>query len=179
MNSEGASDSRARGIAIERRTQDRQHSGLAQPLAQPYLLLLDSQWDAGCRNGAELWRRLKTDGFGGSPRVVSKWTTRRRRAECVTEGQLRKVPSTRTIVWMMTMARDHLTKADSVTVAAIEAGAPLLTEARRLVERLRRREYKSLLLRKTILSCMITLSIFGFCRVIYRNTDTPQTICFL
>jgi hypothetical protein len=109
-------------------TQDRQHSGLAQPLAQPYLLLLDSQWDAGCRNGAELWRRLKTDGSGGSPRVVSEWTTRRRRAECVTEGHLRKVPSARTIVWMMTMARDHLTKADSVTVAAIEAGAPLLTE---------------------------------------------------
>ena len=36
---------------------------------------------------------------------------------------------------MMTMARDHLTKADSVIVAAIEAGAPMLTEARRLVER--------------------------------------------
>jgi len=53
----------------------------------------------------------------------------------VTEGQLRKIPSTRTIVWMLTMARDHLTKADSVSVAAIEAGAPLLTEARRLVER--------------------------------------------
>lgn len=35
----------------------------------------------------------------------------------------------------MTMARDHLTKADSVIVAAIEAGAPMLTEARRLVER--------------------------------------------
>ena len=53
----------------------------------------------------------------------------------MTEGQLRKVPSARTIVWMMTMARDHLTKADSVIVAAIEAGAPMLTEARRLVER--------------------------------------------
>jgi transposase len=53
----------------------------------------------------------------------------------VTEGQLRKVPSARTIVWMMTMARDHLTKADSVIVAAIEAGAPMLTEAWRPVER--------------------------------------------
>ena len=102
---------------------------------EPYLLLLDSHWTAGCSNGAELWRRLKADGFGGSPRVVSEWATRRRRTECVTEGQLRKVPSARTIVWMMTMARDHLTKADSVIVAAIEAGAPMLTEARRLVER--------------------------------------------
>ena len=71
---------------------------------EPYLLLLDSHWTAGCSNGAELWRRLKADGFGGSPRVVSEWATRRRRTECVTEGQLRKVPSARTIVWMMTMA---------------------------------------------------------------------------
>jgi transposase len=55
---------------------------------EPYLLLLDSHWTAGCSNGAELWRRLKADGFGGSPRVVSEWATRRRRTECVTEGQL-------------------------------------------------------------------------------------------
>ena len=83
---------------------------------EPYLLLLDSHWTAGCSNGAELWRRLKADGFGGSPRVVSEWATRRRRTECVNDRQLRKVPSARTIVWMMTMARDHLTKADSVTL---------------------------------------------------------------
>jgi len=35
----------------------------------------------------------------------------------------------------MTMARDHLSKADSVTVAALEAGVPALVEARQLVER--------------------------------------------
>jgi transposase len=35
----------------------------------------------------------------------------------------------------MTMARQHLTRADSVIVAAIEAGVPSLAEARRLVDR--------------------------------------------
>jgi transposase len=35
----------------------------------------------------------------------------------------------------MTIARDQLSKAESITVAAIEAGAPALTEARKLVER--------------------------------------------
>jgi len=35
----------------------------------------------------------------------------------------------------MTMARDHLSKADSVTVAAIEAGVLALVEARELVAR--------------------------------------------
>jgi transposase len=35
----------------------------------------------------------------------------------------------------MGMARDHLTKADTVTVAAIEARAPSLADARSLVDR--------------------------------------------
>jgi transposase len=35
----------------------------------------------------------------------------------------------------MTMARDHLSKADTITVAALEAGVPALTEARKLVDR--------------------------------------------
>jgi transposase len=99
-----------------------------------HLPFLIAQWDAGCRNGAELWRRLKATGFRGSLRVVSEWTTRRRRAEKAGDQQLRKVPSARTIARMMTIARDQLSKADSVTVAAIEAGAPALAEAQRLVE---------------------------------------------
>jgi hypothetical protein len=35
----------------------------------------------------------------------------------------------------MTIARDQLSKAESVRIAAIEAAAPALVEARRLVER--------------------------------------------
>ena len=46
-----------------------------------YLPSLEAQWVNGCRNGAELWRRLKGQGFRGSSRVVSEWATRRRRAE--------------------------------------------------------------------------------------------------
>lgn len=46
-----------------------------------HLPLLDELWASGCRNAAELWRRLKVQGFRGSPRVVSEWATRRRRAE--------------------------------------------------------------------------------------------------
>jgi transposase len=36
----------------------------------------------------------------------------------------------------MTTARDHLSKSDTVTIAAIEAGVPMLVEARSLVDRL-------------------------------------------
>jgi transposase len=100
-----------------------------------HLPFLDAQWADGCQNGAELWRRLKRQGFRGSLRVVSEWATRRRRADKISLHQLQKVPSARTIARLMTMARDHLSKADTVTVAALEAGVPALVEARKLVER--------------------------------------------
>ena len=48
------------------------------------LPLLDAQWTAGCRNAAELSRRLRTMGFRGSARVVAEWATRRRRATRLT-----------------------------------------------------------------------------------------------
>jgi transposase len=98
------------------------------------LLLLDELWAAGCRNGTELWRRLRNCGFQGSLRVVGEWATRRRRAEKV-DGQLHKVPSARTIARLMTTARDHLTKAETVMIAAIEAGVPTLVAARDLIDR--------------------------------------------
>jgi transposase len=43
-----------------------------------HLPFLETQWTGGCRNGAELWRRLKGQGFQGSLRVVTEWATRRR-----------------------------------------------------------------------------------------------------
>ena len=100
-----------------------------------YLPWLDAQWADGHRKGAELWRRVKARGYLGSARVVSEWATRRRRAEKASNQNLQKVPSARTIARLMTMARDHLSKADSVTVAAIESGVLALVEARALVER--------------------------------------------
>ena len=100
-----------------------------------HLPLLDAQWAGGCRNGAKLWRRLKLDGFRGSLRVVSEWATRRRRSEKASDQQLQKVPSARTIARLMTSARDHMSKADTVTIAAIEAGVPTLVAARTLTDR--------------------------------------------
>ncbi len=43
--------------------------------------------------------------------------------------------SARTIARLMTIARDHLSKADTVTIAAIEAGVPTLVDARKLIDR--------------------------------------------
>jgi transposase len=96
---------------------------------------LEAEWSNGCRNGAELWRRLKARGFQGSLRVVGEWTTRRRNADRAADHILQRVPSARTIARMMIIAHDQLSKAESVTIAAIEAAAPALVEARKLVER--------------------------------------------
>jgi transposase len=98
-----------------------------------HLPWLDDQWASGCRNGAELWRRLTARGFRGSLRVISEWATRRRRAERADAQNLQRIPSARTIARLMTIGRDLLTKAETITVATIEAGVPTLVEAREII----------------------------------------------
>ncbi|MGH7603415.1 MAG: ISL3 family transposase [Gemmatimonadaceae bacterium] len=100
-----------------------------------HLPFLDAQWTGGYRNGAELWRRLKGQGFQGSLRVVTEWATRRRRAETLSDRQLRRIPSARAIAKLMTTKRNHLTSGETVTVAAIENGVPGLADACELVGR--------------------------------------------
>ena len=100
-----------------------------------YLPQLDAAWTAGCRNGAELWRRLRASGFTGSLRVVGEWATRRQRSERAPEGASGKVPSARILSRLMTTGRDNLTKAEALTVATIEAEVPTLDEARTLLSR--------------------------------------------
>ncbi|WP_024277774.1 ISL3 family transposase [Xanthobacter sp. 126] len=102
---------------------------------EPFLPVLDEAWTGGCRNGAELWRHLQLRGFGGSLRVVTEWATRRRRAEQVSHQGMQKIPSARMIAHLMTTGRDHLGRAATVTVAAIEAGVPDLDAARKLIMR--------------------------------------------
>jgi transposase len=105
---------------------------LRQSSLTPWLTLLERHWQDGCRNGAELWRRLRMDGFQGSLRVVGEWATRQRRAEAATPTGTGKCPPTRKIARMMTTDRHHLTKADSVLVAQLEHALPELAQARRL-----------------------------------------------
>ena len=109
-----------------------------------HLPWLDEQWASGCRNGAELWRRLEARGFRGSLRVISEWATRRRRAERADARNLQRIPSARTIARLMTVGRDLLTKAETITVAAIEAGVPTLVEAREIIA-----EFHLMIRRKT------------------------------
>jgi transposase len=99
-----------------------------------HLPWLDAQWAAGKHNSAALWRELRGLGFRGSRRVVTEWATRRRRADEANLERLKRTPSARTVARLMTTARDDLSRAQTVTVAAIEAAAPALVEAREIME---------------------------------------------
>jgi len=96
---------------------------------------LEGEWTTGCRNGAELWRRLRDAGFGGSLRVVTEWTTRRRRAEAAPDARPRICPSARRLAAMLTRGRDHLSREEAVTVALVERSIPALVQARHLFDR--------------------------------------------
>jgi transposase len=68
----------------------------------------------------------------GGGYALAAWASRRRRAEKA-DGALSRTPSSRTIARLMTIGRDGLSKAESVTIAAIESGVPLLVEAREII----------------------------------------------
>jgi transposase len=108
---------------------------------EPWLDQLDREWTTGCRNGAELWRRLQTQGFRGSLRAVGEWATRRCRSEGASPGGLERTPSARRLARLMLSGRPQLAKVEAVLVAAVECALPSLAKARELVERIRRRSF--------------------------------------
>ena len=98
---------------------------------EPWLDSLNAEWDGGCRNGAELWRRLRADGFPGALRVVTEWATRRRRDEGSAPA---RCPGSRTLARLLTLARDTLTRAEAIVVAAVTRAVPEIIAARETVD---------------------------------------------
>lgn len=97
-------------------------------------LALEAEWSAGCRVGAELWRRLKASGFAGSLRVVSEWTTRRRRDEKLGHAAGATM-SARTIARSMTSERETGSAQTAMINALIERAVPALVVARDVLDR--------------------------------------------
>ncbi|WP_424140776.1 ISL3 family transposase [Roseomonas chloroacetimidivorans] len=123
--------------AVLRNTEDEVFRSRANSL-EPWLASLEAAWAGGCRNGAELWRRLRVQGFGGSLRVVGEWATRRRRSERADGAIASRLPPARTIVRTMLSGRDRLSRSEAVMVGAIERALPALATARDLVDRFHR-----------------------------------------
>ena len=112
---------------------------------EPYLPWLDEQWDAGSRNGAALWRALKERGFRGCLGVVSEWSARRKRAEKADPAALARAPSARTLARLLTIGRERLSKAETLTVAAVESSVAVLVEARDTIQ-----EFQGIIRRKAL-----------------------------
>ncbi len=98
---------------------------------------LEIAWQSGCRNGAALWRLLRTRGFRGGLRVVTEWATRRRNdARASSDGQPpRKPPSARQVAKLMTKERAAPPPALARSLAVIQAKVPDLVAARDLMDR--------------------------------------------
>jgi transposase len=105
-----------------------------QSSLDPWSLALEAEWSAGCRVGAELWRRLKASGFAGSLRVVSEWTTRRRRDEKLGHAAGASM-SARTIARNMTTERETGSAQTAMINAVIETAVPALVAARDVLDR--------------------------------------------
>jgi transposase len=102
----------------------------------PHLAALEAQWRVGCRNGAELWRRLRDHGFRGSRRVVTEWATRRRLDEVRGfENRPRKPLSARQIARLLTFGRDRVPSERMADLVRIEQCVPAVMAARDLVDR--------------------------------------------
>ena len=97
-------------------------------------LTLEAEWNAGCRVGAELWRRLKAAGFAGSLRVVGEWTTRRRRDEKLGHAAGASL-SARAIARSMTTERETGSAQTAMVNTVIERAVPALVAARDVLDR--------------------------------------------
>jgi transposase len=104
-----------------------------QSSLETYLPWLDSQWESGARNATAVWRKLQTQGFRGCIGVVTEWMRRRKRSEKADQSGLVCTPSARSIARFMTIERDHLAKADTLIVAAIEDKVPSVADAREII----------------------------------------------
>jgi hypothetical protein len=64
---------------------------------------------------------------------VSEWSARRKRAEKADLTALGRAPSARTIARLLTVGRERLSKAETITVAAIESSLAILVDAREII----------------------------------------------
>jgi transposase len=104
-----------------------------QSSLDPWQLRLEAEWDAGCRNGSELWRRLRAAGFTGGLRVVTEWATKRRRDEKTGQPAGASV-SARSIARDMTSERSSGSARVAMVNAIVETASPALIEARSLMD---------------------------------------------
>jgi transposase len=137
----------ARELALSRNTVRRWLRGEQPELCRPrvhsldpWRALLEQRWAEGCRNGAQLWRELRTAGFGGGLRVVTEWANRQRLAEpdaalTATKPSRSVMYPARRVARILTADPSSLTQPDCAYVEQLVRLSPTLAAVRDLARR--------------------------------------------
>jgi transposase len=146
-------DAIAQQVGISRRTMRRYLQSPTFPERQPrhdrdhscfdaYKPMLLADWNHGCRNGAHLFRTIRSHGFQGQYGFVALYVRRLRQAQGRTprqQGSDRRLPrvimtpprplTPRCATWLVLRAPDQCTKEDQQLLARLTAPSPTLGEA--------------------------------------------------
>lgn len=138
-------------------TEVRRHS--VPSMLDPYLPYLHQRWTGGCRNGLQLWRELRAQGYPCSRKMVAVWVSQQRKlpgntpAPSTPRKYLSKdsgstkhhkrlsaaspppppLPSTRRVAWFLLRDPEKLDMAEQVVLAQLKQACPDVAVAHRLV----------------------------------------------
>lgn len=104
-------------------------SKLRSSMLDPYLPYLEQRVAEGCNNAQQLWRELRTRGYPGSARQVSKWMQQHRQEKSGTrptaldkpnDSNVIALPSLRTCCYLITADPEHLKPSDHANLVSFE-----------------------------------------------------------
>jgi transposase len=99
----------------------------------PYVL---QRWQAGCRNGLQLWREIAAQGYPGSSRMVSRFLDTLKAAETVTPEGTHRLPhyTSKSARWLFMRRPAELEDIEQEDLAAFRLLNPSLNTAYGLVQ---------------------------------------------
>lgn len=99
----------------------------------PYRDYLEKRWQAGCHNGMDLSRELKSLGFNGSRGIVARWVAKKRRtlpSKNLGPAPRQAVPWSPTRAsWLFVKPEQHLTFEDKIALAKMHQASEKATLA--------------------------------------------------
>jgi transposase len=116
-------------------------------ILDPYKAVLLAGWNGGCRNGAHLFRTIRSQGFRGQYGIVALYVRRMRQAQGLAPGQRRstqplpvvtEVPqrplTPRRATWLVLRSPEQYTEEDRQLLDQLMAHSPALAEAMALAQ---------------------------------------------
>lgn len=107
-------------------------------LAAPFIDYLEQRWSEGCRNARRLFRELKEKGYRGSDvtirRVTRQW---RKPVPMLMKTPPLKLPSPRTLTWLLLKPVEKLKEEERRMVAALLQSSPAIKRGCELIEEFR------------------------------------------